>query len=120
MKANVSIYQFFDELEEALIGGTPSEFPDRYRDASPITHVKPGLPPTLMLFGSRDHIVEPRYGVRLHDSLVAAGNTAVYLEIPWAEHAFDEVFNGPSAQLAIYHTERFLAWAMARPRADLR
>jgi hypothetical protein len=34
------------------------------------------------------------------------------LEIPWAEHAFDAVFNGPSNQLALYYTERFLAQAL--------
>jgi len=35
-----------------------------------------------------------------------------YLEIPWAEHAFDEVFNGVSSQVALFYTERFLAWAV--------
>jgi hypothetical protein len=34
------------------------------------------------------------------------------VEIPWAENAFDEVFNGVSNQLALYYTERFLAWAL--------
>ena len=34
--------------------------------------------------------------------------TTVYLEIPWADHGFDEVFQGPSNQLALYYTERFL------------
>jgi hypothetical protein len=34
------------------------------------------------------------------------------LEIPWAENAFDAVFNGVSNQLPLYYTERFLAWAL--------
>jgi hypothetical protein len=33
--------------------------------------------------------------------------------IPWADHAFDAVTFGPSAQIAAYYTERFLAWAMS-------
>jgi acetyl esterase/lipase len=41
-----------------------------------------------------------------------SGTSAAYLEIPWAEHAFDEVFSGVSSQLSLYYTERFLAWAM--------
>jgi acetyl esterase/lipase len=96
-------------VEEAFIGGTPSSMADRYADASPISHVRTDLPPTLLVFGGRDNIVEARYGRRLRDSLAAKGNQVAYLEIPWAEHAFDEVFNGPSSQLALYHTERFLA-----------
>jgi hypothetical protein len=36
----------------------------------------------------------------------------VFLEIPWAEHAFDLVPNGPSGQLSLYYTEQFLGWAL--------
>jgi hypothetical protein len=66
----------------------------------------------LLVYAARDHIVERRYGTRMYDALTRTGTKAVYLEIPWADHAFDEVFNGPSNQLALYHTERFLAWAL--------
>lgn len=100
-------------IEETLLGGTPAQMPDRYRDASPITYVTRKLPPTLLVYGGRDHIVEARYGRALRDRLVASRTTTVYLEIPWAEHAFDEVLSGPSGQIALYHTERFLAWALA-------
>jgi acetyl esterase/lipase len=108
------------EVEETFIGGPPAQYPDRFVDASPIAHVGQSLPPTLLIYGRRDHIVEARYGARLHDRLVAAGNTAVYLEIPWAEHAFDEVFNGPSSQLALYYTERFLARTLTGDLAPAR
>ena len=69
----------------------------------------------MLIYGGRDHVVEARYGARLRDRLVANHSTAVLVGVPWAEHAFDELFNGPSNQLALYHTERFLAWAFARP-----
>ncbi len=105
-------------IEEAFLGGTPDQLPVRYRDASPITHVVQPLPPTLLVYGGRDHVVEPRFGAKLHERLRATGTTSVLLVIPWAEHAFDAVSNGPSAQLTLYHTERFLAWALwQRPRA---
>jgi acetyl esterase/lipase len=102
-------------VEETLIGATLGARPEAYRAASPITYVTRTLPPTLIVHGNRDHIVELRYAVLLRDRLRATGTTVVLLDIPWADHAFDEVFNGPSSQLALYQTERFLAWAMAVP-----
>jgi len=101
-------------IEEALLGGTPDLVPDRYREASPITYVSGRLPPSLLIYGSRDHVVLPRFGAMLDDRLRAAGATSVLLEIPWAEHAFDVIPSGPSGQLSLYYTERFLAWALTR------
>ena len=99
-------------VEETLIGGAPDQMPTAYADASPVTYATTALPPTLLVYGRRDHIVEPRYGAQLRDRLAASGTRVAYLEIPWADHAFDAVFNGISSQLALYHTERFLAWAV--------
>jgi acetyl esterase/lipase len=96
-------------VERAFIGGTPDQMPARYAEASPISYARGRVPATLLVFGGRDNIVEPRYGRQLRDTLAANGNRVAYLEIPWAEHAFDEVFNGPSTQLALFYTERFLA-----------
>lgn len=96
---------------ESFLGGTPDAMPDRYRDASPITYANRPLPPTLLIYGGRDHIVEPRFGVMLYDRLRATGTTAVLIDIPWSEHAFDAVTSGPGAQLALYELERFIAWA---------
>jgi acetyl esterase/lipase len=99
-------------VEEAFIGGTPDNMLARYRAASPISLVTRKLPPTLLLYGGRDHIVEPRFGDLLAGRLRAEGSTVVHVEIPWAEHAFDAVPQGPSSQLARYVTERFLASVM--------
>lgn len=101
-------------IEEAYLGGTPDQVPDRYRDASPISYASRRLPPSLLIYGSRDHTVLPRFGRALDARLRAAGNVSVLLEIPWAEHAFDAVPNGPSGQIALYYTERFLAWALKK------
>ena len=101
------------DVQEKLFGGTLEQFPDQYGAASPINSVRANLPPTLLVYGARDHIVEPQYGRMLADSLRARGNIALHLEIPWADHGFDEVFSGPSSQMALYYTERFLAWALA-------
>lgn len=97
---------------KAFLGGSLEELPNQYEIASPINYLTHPLPPTLLIYGSRDHLVEARFGRQMYERLHDSGNTAVYLEIPWAEHAFDAVFNGVSNQLALYHTERFLAWAL--------
>jgi acetyl esterase/lipase len=99
-------------LLRALTGGTPDDRPGVYRDASAITYASRPLPPTLLIHGSRDHIVLARFAERLHDRLRAAGTASLLVEIPWAEHAFDAVPSGPSAQLARFEIERFLAWAV--------
>lgn len=96
-----------------FLGGTPTQVPAQYQDASPIRWVTRSLPPSLLIYGGKDHIVEPKYGRALQQRLEEAGSQSILIEIPWAEHAFDAVFNGVSNQLALYYTERFLAWALA-------
>ncbi|MGB7414392.1 MAG: alpha/beta hydrolase [Thermosynechococcaceae cyanobacterium] len=95
-----------------FLGGSPNQLAEQYRQASPITYVTQPLPPTLLIYGRRDHIVQAKYGKQLYQALKATQSQAVYIEIPWADHAFDAVFNGVSNQLALYYTERFIAWAL--------
>ncbi len=100
------------QVLKLFLGGTLPQMPENYRQASPIHLVRPGLPPTLLIYGGRDHVVQAKYGQQLQILLREQGNQAVFLAIPWAEHAFDLVFHGLSSQLAQYETERFLAWAL--------
>ncbi len=97
---------------KAFLGGTPDQFPALYQSASPINFVRPNLPPTLLVYGGRDHIVQAKFGRYLSEQLQASGNIATFLEIPWAEHAFDALPSGLSNQVALYYTERFLAGTM--------
>ena len=97
------------DVLETYLGGTPDQLPEEYRSASPISYVSPRAPRTLLIYGSRDHIVQPRYGRQLHDALVAAGASSELIEIPWGDHAFDALTGGLSGQVALFHTERFLA-----------
>ncbi|MBI4783824.1 MAG: alpha/beta hydrolase [Oscillatoriophycideae cyanobacterium NC_groundwater_1537_Pr4_S-0.65um_50_18] len=97
---------------EAFLGGTPDQKPALYEKASPYTYITPNMPPTLLIYGGRDHVVQAKYGRGLRDRLLAAGNTAVYIELPWSEHAFDALFSGLGNQVALYYTERFIAWSV--------
>ena len=93
---------------ETYLGGTPDQIPEPYRAASPLTYVSAKAPPTLLLYGRRDHIVEARFGRILNDRLRAAGATSILLELPWSEHAFDLVPNGLGGQVSLFYVERFL------------
>ncbi len=97
---------------ESFLGGNPEQLPELYQQASPVFAVRPGLPPTLLIYGQRDHLVQLSYGQQMYERLTSSGNPAALIVIPWAEHAFDAVFRGPGNQIALYYTERFLAWAL--------
>jgi acetyl esterase/lipase len=98
---------------ETFLGGTPDQMPDRYRHASPMTYASGKVPPTLHIYGARDHIVDARFGRMIDEALKKSGNTSVLLEIPWSEHAFDVLPTGLGGQVALYYMERFIAWALA-------
>jgi acetyl esterase/lipase len=97
---------------EAYLGGTPAQVAERYRAASAVTYAGRKLPPTLSIYGSRDHIVEARFGRQLDRALTQAGATSVLLELPWSEHAFDLIPNGLGGQIALSYTEQFIRWAL--------
>ncbi|HXB67494.1 MAG TPA: alpha/beta hydrolase [Candidatus Acidoferrales bacterium] len=98
---------------ETYLGGSPSQVSGSYRTASPVTYANRPLPPTLLIQGARDHIVKPEFARSLQQGLIASGNRAVLLELPWAEHAFDAVFQGIGNRLALRYVEAFLVQAMA-------
>ncbi len=101
------------QVLQSYLGGSPDQQPAAYAAASPITYVKAAapdtLPPVLLIYGGRDHIVEAKYGNYLYEQLLRSRNTAVWVKIPWAEHAFDKIFNGVSNQMSLHFLERFLA-----------
>ena len=99
---------------ETYLGGTPDQIPEPYRAASPLTYVSAKAPPTLLLYGRRDHIVEARFGRILNDRLRAAGATSILLELPWSEHAFDLVPNGLGGQVSLFYVERFVEGVIRR------
>jgi acetyl esterase/lipase len=91
-----------------FIGGAPEAQPARYRDASPSSYVRPGLPPTLLLFGSHDHLVKPEFNRGAAAALRASGTEVVEVELPWAEHGFDLVPAGLGERLAFWTIVAFL------------
>lgn len=60
------------------------------KKASPITHVRGGLPPMFVIQGTQDNLVPHGLAQPFITAVRAAGNeNVVYLEVPGAAHAFD-------------------------------
>ncbi len=96
---------------DELLGGQPDEVPEMYELASPITHVCPGSPPTLLFHGEHDMLV-PVEGTRALERTLQEDGVPVASHIfPRTDHAFDLILPkiSPAAQAALYETERFLA-----------
>ena len=70
----------------ALLGGTPEEAPERYRDASPLSWIDGRTAPFLVVHGARDDVVPVAQSRRLVAALRAAGVEAEYAELPDAGH----------------------------------
>jgi acetyl esterase/lipase len=92
----VSDEQPFPEL---YVGGTPTEFPDRYAAASVDRLIRAGLPPTLILTGANDLLVRVERMRDLATRLRDAGSDVDLVVVPFADHAFDGPSNGFGAQL---------------------
>lgn len=94
----------------SVMGGTPAEVPDLYRQLSAITYVCEDCPPTLLLQGTHDLLVNYQVVEQLYYKLRQAKAPVIYISFPGCNHAFEAVLPrlSPPAQTAAYYTERFL------------
>jgi acetyl esterase/lipase len=95
-------------MMETYLGGTPAAVPDRYRHNSPVTYVRPGLPPTLILQGERDSVVPAGQATDLAARLNASGVPNSLVMLPATEHSFDGLFGGFATQITRPAITRFL------------
>lgn len=96
-------------LMRNFLGGTPAQAPGNYDSASAIGLVDAKSPPTLLFHGRFDPLVWFVQSERLSKRLNATGVPNLFVELPWATHAFDYNFRGPGAQISAYAVEYFLA-----------
>jgi acetyl esterase/lipase len=96
---------------DALLGGHLDEVPEVYELASPVCHVKPSSPPTLLIQGEPDLFAPVTATRELHRRLVEYGVPAVNIVYPLTNHVFDLLLPqiSPPSQAALYYLERFLA-----------
>ena len=70
----------------ALLGGTPAQVPERYRDTSPLSWIDARTAPFLVFHGALDDVVPVAQSRRLVSALRAAGVEVEYAELPDAGH----------------------------------
>lgn len=93
-----------------LVGGGPEDASEKYDLASAGTHVRPGLPPTLIIQGEYDMLVPVEPARALAQQLREAHVPVDYVELPQTDHGFDLALPqiSPPAQAAIQAILRFL------------
>jgi acetyl esterase/lipase len=70
----------------ALLGGTPQEVPERYRDASPLSWIDGRTAPFLVVHGTQDDVVPIEQSRRLVAVLRAAGVDVQFVELAGTGH----------------------------------
>jgi acetyl esterase/lipase len=96
-----------------VFGVSPTADPARYRHWSPITLVRPGLVPFLVVQGTGDNLVPCEQTRAFVERLRAQPDQQVlYLELPGAPHAF-EVFHSLRAEAAASAVHRFCSAIIA-------
>lgn len=71
-----------------FMGHAPSDKPDFYAEASPITFVSPHSPPFLIIHGDQDDIVPIEQSIKLRDTLAASGVPVEYHAMDGEGHSF--------------------------------
>jgi acetyl esterase/lipase len=71
-----------------MMGGSLSEVPERYLDASPLAHVGPDAVPFLIFHGSSDQLVTMAEARNFVDAMHNARVEVTYMEVPNADHFY--------------------------------
>ena len=74
---------------ELMLGGTPQQAPDAYREFSPVSHAGPDSPPLLIVHGSLDPAIPVDESRHFHRRLREAGAASELIVVPGAGHSFD-------------------------------
>lgn len=90
------------------VGGSPEQFPDRYRALSPLTHVTAKAPPTITLLGTSDRLVATEQAELLNQALSVVGVPHEMYLLPASDHGFDANWGAFGTQIARAKIKAFL------------
>ena len=96
-------------------GGTPKQFPDRYKAIASDTHINADAPPTMLVVPEADHLVDPSAAYAFADRARAADIETRLIRMPHAEHAFDLRSGGLGNQMVRQTMLQFLEAHGLRP-----
>ena len=97
------------------VGGSPQQFPDRYRFVASATHINAAAPPTLVTLGANDHLVPPQATDRFAQQARDAGIRIESIQFPYGDHAFNLNQYGLGNQFYLGMTNKFLSEHGQRP-----
>ncbi|MGK8520202.1 alpha/beta hydrolase [Nocardia asteroides] len=89
-------------------GGTPEQYPGRYRATGSASHVTIDSPPTLLIQGASDHLVLAEHTAAFAAELETARVPHRYVELPFLEHAFGATELDTGAQVTRELTRTWL------------
>lgn len=95
-------------LVSRYLNGTPSELPDAYRAASPVTHVAMNSPPTFLYHGRDDWIVDIAQAREFAAALRAKGTAVELVELPRGHLSAYFFADGDTSARAIAFLNRYL------------
>jgi acetyl esterase/lipase len=95
-------------LTARFVGGTPTTVPDRYRLASPVTHVDHGDPPTFLAHGTHDQVVPTSQSTRLAQRLRQADVPHRLVLLRGSNHGYDLFGGGWNTQTTLATLDGFL------------
>lgn len=77
-----------NSAESRLVGAPIQTVPDKVKFASPLTYVKKGAPPFLLMHGLADNSVPHHQSILLYEALAASGNDVTLLLVDGLPHTF--------------------------------
>jgi acetyl esterase/lipase len=99
-------------LERYIVKAKRDDAPDVYDQASPMSHIRPDAPPSLVVHGDLDTlapVAEAREFVRMLRE--ASTSPVAYVELRGAHHAF-EIFHSIRELHTVAGVDQFLAWVL--------
>jgi acetyl esterase len=100
------------------VGGSPQQFPDRYRFVASATHITAEAPPTLLVLGDNDHLVPPDATDRFAQAARSADIDIQSIRFPYGDHGFNLNQHGLGNQFYLGMTYRFLNEHGQRPASS--
>jgi len=84
---------------------------DKAMALSPLHHISRRTPPTLLMHGDVDRVVDLRHSQAFHERMVELGRPSRLIVLPGADHAFAVFKYGPDAFVSrtVVEIDRFLA-----------
>ncbi|MHA1334907.1 MAG: alpha/beta hydrolase fold domain-containing protein [Promethearchaeota archaeon] len=99
---------FLKSRNEIIFGGSPVEKKELYEKHTCKNYVSKECPPTLIMHGSIDGMVQVGESQGLAKALNNEGGFYIYLEIPFGQHGFDVIPGTAGNSLAYYFIPRFI------------